>query len=144
MREGQRVSGAYVRTHSSATSCILSRIYISRRLNKESTLKSGITSHPISRLSASARFQSAPCMPEMVQNAKKPNTQRKISDQSSHSIIPTVLFRFFPNSTTLGRSGCFTSTVLRTCRLAFDTLTCLATLTCTICLSKSSGDLTRR
>lgn len=79
-----------------------------------------------------------------IQNAKKPNTQRKISDQSSHSIIPTVLFRFFPNSTTLGRSGCFTSTVLRTCRLAFDTLTCLATLTCTICLSKSSGDLTRR
>ena len=58
--------------------------------------------------------------------------------ESPLSIITSVLLRFLPSSTTLGRSGCFTSTASATRRRAFDTLTCRATLTCTICLLKRS------
>jgi hypothetical protein len=58
--------------------------------------------------------------------------------ESPLSIITSVLLRFLPSSTTRGRSGCFTSTASATRRRALDTLTCRATLTCTIWLSKRS------
>jgi hypothetical protein len=64
---------------------------------------------------------------------------------SPPSTITTVLFRFLLSSTTLGFKLCAAGRLLAafsTCLRALLTLTCLATLTCTICRSNSSGDLT--
>lgn len=52
--------------------------------------------------------------------------------QSPPSIITSVLFLFLVRSTTRGRKGCFTSTASATRLRALETLTCRATLTCTI------------
>jgi hypothetical protein len=52
--------------------------------------------------------------------------------------MTSVLLRFLPNSTTLGRSGCLTSTASATRLRALETLTWRATLTCTIWRSKRS------